>query len=191
MVNRSDSASCPLAPSPWGKLYGSPRRTMRQALSISALARSAGVTSRTLRHWERVGLLPKAARTHTGYRIFAPEVMRYIDFILKAKTVGLTLSEMRRVIEVAHDGANPCPEVMQWLDDKDKALERQIQSLRALRQRLRRFRHLCSANDVLTCAREKELCCLIEDLPNSRLRKGNGDEKTVLACVSAVGRTRS
>ena len=99
--------------------------------------------------------------------------MRYIDFILKAKTVGLTLSEMRRVIEVAHDGANPCPEVMQWLDDKDKALERQIQSLRALRQRLRRFRHLCSANDVLTCAREKELCCLIEDLPNSRLMKGN------------------
>jgi MerR family transcriptional regulator, copper efflux regulator len=164
---------------------------MRQALSISVLARSTGVTSKTLRHWERVGLLPKAARTHTGYRIFAPEVMRYIDFILKAKTVGLTLSEMRRVIEVAHDGANPCPEVMQWLDDKDKALERQIQSLRGLRQRLRRFRHLCSANDVLTCAREKELCCLIEDLPNSRLMKGNGDEKTVLACASAVGRTRS
>jgi MerR family copper efflux transcriptional regulator len=49
---------------------------MRQALSISALAKSTGVTSKTLRHWERVGLLPKAARTHTGYRIFAPEVMR-------------------------------------------------------------------------------------------------------------------
>jgi len=42
---------------------------MGQALSISALARSTGVTSKTLRHWERVGLLPKAARTHTGYRI--------------------------------------------------------------------------------------------------------------------------
>lgn len=97
---------------------------MRQALSISALARSTGVTSKTLRYSERVGLLPKANRTHTEYRIFAPEVMRYIDFIRKAKTVGLTLSEMRRVIEVAHDGANPCPEMMQWLDDKDKALER-------------------------------------------------------------------
>jgi len=93
---------------------------MRQALSISALAKSPGVTSKTLRYWERIGLLPKANRTHTGYRIFAPEVMRYIDFILKAKTVGF--SEMRRVIEVAHDGANPCPEVMQWLDDKTKHL---------------------------------------------------------------------
>jgi hypothetical protein len=98
---------------------------------------------------------------------------------------------MRRVIEVARDGANPCPEMMQWLDDKDKALERQIQSLRALRKRLRRFRDLCSTNDVLTCAREKELCCLIEDLPNSRLMKGNGNEKTVLACAGIAGRTRS
>jgi len=46
---------------------------MGQALSISALARSTGITSKTLRHWERVGLLPKAARTHTGYRIFGAE----------------------------------------------------------------------------------------------------------------------
>jgi len=61
---------------------------MRQALR--ALAKSAGVTSKTLRYWERVGLLPKAARTHTGYRLFAPEVIHYIDFILKAKSVGLT-----------------------------------------------------------------------------------------------------
>jgi hypothetical protein len=44
---------------------------------------------------------------------------------------------------------------------------------------------------VLTCAREEELCCLIEDLPNSRLTKGNGDEKTVLFCASFVGRSRS
>jgi MerR family regulatory protein len=45
---------------------------MRQALSISALARSTGVTSKTLRHWERVGLLPKAARTHTGTAFSVP-----------------------------------------------------------------------------------------------------------------------
>lgn len=164
---------------------------MRQALSISALAKSAGVTAKTLRYWEGIGLLPRANRTHTGYRVFAPDAVRYINFILKAKTVGLTLSEMKKVIEVAHDGGNPCPEVMQWLDDKDKALERQIHSLRTLRQRLRRFRRLCSSNDVFTCAREKELCCLIEDLPNSRLTKGNGDEKTVLSCASFVGRSRS
>jgi DNA-binding transcriptional MerR regulator len=58
---------------------------VRQALRISGLARSTGVTSKTLRYWERVGLLPKAARTHTGYRIFGADENHYIDFILKAK----------------------------------------------------------------------------------------------------------
>ena len=68
----------PLAPYPWGKLYGIPRGTMGQALSISALARSNGVTSKTLRYWERVGLLTKAARTHTGYRIFGADANHYM-----------------------------------------------------------------------------------------------------------------
>jgi DNA-binding transcriptional MerR regulator len=163
---------------------------MRQVVSISALARSTGVTSKTLRYWERVGLLPKAARTHTGYRIFAAEANHYIEFILKAKSVGLTLSEMKRVLEFARQGKNPCPEVVQWIDEKDRAVEQQIHSLRALQRRLQRFREFCSVSSVTTCAREKELCCLIEDLPNSRLMKGNGDEKTVLACASVVGRTR-
>ncbi len=164
---------------------------MQRALSISALAKSAGVASKTLRYWERVGLLPKATRTYTGYRIFAPETLQYIDFILKSKRVGLTLSEMKRIIELAHVGKNPCPEVVRWIDDKDKALEQQIQSLRSLQRRLRRFRRICSTSSATTCAREEELCCLIEDLPNPQLAKGDGHEKALLACGSSSGRTRS
>ena len=105
---------------------------MRQAVSISALAKSAGVTAKTLRFWERIGLLPRAGRTHTGYRIFTPEVIHYIDFILKARSVGLTLAEMKRVVMLAQDGTNPCPEIVHWLDGKDKAIEQQIHSLRTL-----------------------------------------------------------
>jgi hypothetical protein len=61
--------------------------------------------------------------------------------------MGLGLS----AFDVPHNGTtqtslncpgNPCPEVMQWLDDKDKTLERQIHSLRALQRRVRRFRDL-------------------------------------------------
>jgi MerR family transcriptional regulator, copper efflux regulator len=164
---------------------------MRQALSISALARSAGVTSKTLRYWERVGLLPKAARTHTGYRIFGAEANHYIEFILKAKSVGLTLAEMKRVIEFARQGKSPCPQVVQWIDEKDRAVEQQIHSLRALQRRLWWFLRICSISSVTTCAREEELGCLIEDLPNPQLAKGDGHEKALLACSSSSGRARS
>ncbi len=165
---------------------------MQQALTISALARSAGVTSKTLRYWERVGLLPKATRTYTGYRVFSPEAIHYIDFILKAKSVGLTLSEMKRVIELAHNGKNPCPQVLKWIDEKDRALEQEIHSLRALQRRLRQFSRICSKSSVMmTCAREDELCCLIEDLPKPKSAKGVGNEKSVLTGASVAGSPRS
>ena len=150
---------------------------MQKTLSISELAKSAGVTSKTLRHWERLGLLPKAMRTHNGYRVFDPKVVPYINFIQKSKTVGLTLSEAKRVLELARKGKNPCPEVVKWIDGKAAQVEEQIGSLKALQKRLKEFRHICSSTSVLTCFRPGELCCLIEDLPNPT--NGGSDEKTV------------
>ena len=80
---------------------------------------------------------------------------------------------------------------MRWIDEKDRAVEQQIHSLRALQRRLRCFRRICSLSSVTTCEREEELCCLIEDLPNPQLVKGDGHEKALLGCSSSAGRTRS
>jgi len=161
---------------------------MQQTVSISELAKSAGVTSRTLRHWERVGLLPRATRTHTGYRMFDAQIAHHIAFIQKAKTVGLTLNEMRRLLELARKGKNPCPEVVKWTDKRAAAVERQIGELKALHKRLSDFRHTCSTSSVLTCFRPGEMCCLIEDLPNPN--NGGGHAKAVRARSRAAGNVR-
>ncbi|HET6200943.1 MAG TPA: MerR family DNA-binding transcriptional regulator, partial [Candidatus Acidoferrales bacterium] len=67
---------------------------MRDALTISAFAKRSGVPSKTIRYWEGLGLLPKAARSHTGYRVFDPAALRYVSFVQKSKAIGLTLAEM-------------------------------------------------------------------------------------------------
>ena len=161
---------------------------MQQAVSISKLAKSAGVTSRTLRHWERVGLLPRATRTHTGYRMFDAQIAHHIAFIQKAKTVGLTLKEMRRLVELARKGKNPCPEVVKWADSKAAEVEQQIAELKMLQERLSEFRHVCSTSSVLTCFRPGEVCCLIEDLPNPN--NGGGHAKAVRTRNRAAGKAR-
>ena len=158
---------------------------MEHTLSISELAKAAGVTSRTLRHWERLGLLPKAMRTHTGYRVFDSQITHYIDFILKAKTVGLTLKEAKRLLELAHEGRNPCPQVVKWVDEKATAVEQQIRTLKALQKRLSDFRHICSTSSVMTCFRPGEMCCLIEDLPNPN--NGGSHAKAVRHRNGAAG----
>jgi DNA-binding transcriptional MerR regulator len=141
---------------------------MQRAFSISKLAKGAGVTSKTLRHWEHLGLLPKATRTHTGYRVFDSQVTHYINFIQKSKTVGLTLKETKRVLELARKGKNPCPQVVEWVDEKVIAVEQQIRTLKALQKRLSEFRQMCSTSSVMTCFRPGEMCCLIEGLPNPK-----------------------
>lgn len=145
--------------------------------SASELAKGAGVTSKTLRHWEHLGLLPKATRTHAGYRVFDSQVTHYVDFIQKSKTVGLTLKETKRVLDLARKGKNPCPQVVEWVDEKVMAVEQQIRTLKALQKRLGEFRQICSSSSVMSCFRPGEMCCLIEDLPN--LKNGGSYAKTV------------
>jgi DNA-binding transcriptional MerR regulator len=91
---------------------------MLQGLPITALAKQTGVRSTTLRYWERLGLLPSAARTHTGYRLFGNDALRYVEFVRKSKEMGLSLREMKRVLELARKGQSPCPEVERLVEQK-------------------------------------------------------------------------
>jgi hypothetical protein len=98
--------------------------------------------------------------------VFDPQITRYIEFIQRAKTVGLSLKEMKRLLELARKGKNPCPQVMKWADDKAIAVDQQIRTLRALQQRLGEFRNMRPPSYAVMCFRPGEMCCLIEDLPN-------------------------
>lgn len=160
---------------------------MNEALTISALARRTGVSSKTLRYWERQGLLPAANRSHTGYRLFGPEAERYVEFVRKSKSVGLTLKEMRRVLELARRGENPCPEVMAWVREKSRGLTRQIRALEELKRHLDRVRREWSHRSAESCFGADELCCLIEGLPRMNVKGGQCHAQTVRARNRATG----
>jgi MerR family copper efflux transcriptional regulator len=91
--------------------------------TISALTKRTGVPSKTLQYWESLGLLPKAARSHTGYRLFKPETIRQVEFIQKPKSIGLTLVEVARILDLAQAGRSPCPYVAPWAEQKLEFLQ--------------------------------------------------------------------
>lgn len=84
-------------------------------LTVAALARNTGVSAKALRYWERLGLLPRASRSPSGYRRFPPVAIAYVGFIKRARSMGLTLKQMRSVLDLARRGRSPCPAVEQWL----------------------------------------------------------------------------
>ncbi len=101
------------------------------------VARATGVSTDTLRHYERKGLLPRAPRTAAGYRRYAPATVDRVLLIQRALIVGFSLADLRRVLAMRDGGGSPCRGVRELVGRRLDALERRIEELLALRDELR------------------------------------------------------
>ena len=107
------------------------------ALGSRELARLCGVSTDTLRHYERVGVLPRAPRTRSGYRRYPPEAEARVIMIRRALAIGFSLAELARIFRVRERGGAPCREVRRMAAGKLEDLERRLADLSALRDYMR------------------------------------------------------
>ncbi len=101
------------------------------------LARTAGISTDTLRHYERLGLLPAPYRTRANYRQYPPQAVERLRLIRNALAMGFSLKELGRIIKVREQGGAPCREVRRLAEEKVLAIGRQIEELTRYREHLR------------------------------------------------------
>ena len=104
-------------------------------MTIGAAAKAADVAIDTVRYYEREGLLASAARTASGYRVFAAADVERLRFIRKAKALGFTLADIADLLRL-QDGGGPRAEVRQRARDRIEGLSRKIAALTAIRDAL-------------------------------------------------------
>ncbi len=109
-------------------------------MKIGELAKATGLSTKTIRFYEAEGLIPDPPRTNSGYRAYAePDVAR-LAFILKAKRLGLSLEEIKSILQL-HDRSEPtCVHVRTLVSDKQAQVERTIEELQEFRADLIRLR---------------------------------------------------
>jgi len=120
-------------------------------MRIGELAAAAGTTTKTLRFYEDSGLLPQTERAANGYRDYGPEVLSRLDFIRRGRAAGLTLAQIREVIDIRDAGEAPCHHVYQLLSERLGDIDRQIADLDALRGALIQRRDQAGTADPSTC----------------------------------------
>lgn len=103
---------------------------------IGDIAKRFGLNPRTLRYYETIGVLPRAVRTEGGYRIYTNETVERLDFILKAKSLGLKLYEIKKIIDLHEKGEIPCECTKEFIRNKIKEIEEKIADLTSLKTRL-------------------------------------------------------
>jgi DNA-binding transcriptional MerR regulator len=108
-------------------------------LTVSDLARQAGVSPHTVRYYDRVGLLPTPGRSASGYRLYSPHLVERLRFIRGAKHLGLRLQDIARLVEVMDRGHCPCGHTEDLLRARLTAIDDEIAELTSLRNELERL----------------------------------------------------
>jgi DNA-binding transcriptional MerR regulator len=101
------------------------------------LAREAGVSTDTLRHYERKGVLPRPRRSPNGYREYPPEALARVLLVRRALAFGFTLDELARVLRARERDGSPCKEVRALAASKLAGVEARLEELATLRDELR------------------------------------------------------
>ena len=106
-------------------------------LGPGEVAKATGVSTDTLRHYERLGLLTGTLRSDSGYRRYPPATIDRVKLIQRALVVGFSLKELASVLAHRENGPAPCRRVRALVDERLAALERRLAVLSDVRDELR------------------------------------------------------
>jgi DNA-binding transcriptional MerR regulator len=127
-------------------------------LKIGDLARITGLSIKTIRYYERRRLLEPPSRTEAGYRLYGSEEVARLQFIQRAKLLGLTLEEIRELVELAAscNKGEIVPRLEEVLEAKLLETERKLEELSAFRENLLYYRQ--RAEDLKECVPTDRYC---------------------------------
>ena len=120
------------------------RLSNEDRMQISDLAESLGITSRTIRLYEKIGLVEPPKRTEGGVRYYEKSDLKRFKFVLRLKTLGLTLDEMKELAEMYNrEDRVPdkiMPRLTELLDTHLNSIRKKITTLQRLETEISAYR---------------------------------------------------
>ncbi|MBI4287453.1 MAG: heavy metal-responsive transcriptional regulator [Chloroflexi bacterium] len=104
------------------------------------MATATGFTTKTIRYYEREGLLADPGRTGSGYREYTLADVERLGFIGKAKRLGLSLAEIKGILQVYERNEPTCEHVRSLVDEKLAYVDALLKDLSTFREEMSRLR---------------------------------------------------
>lgn len=146
---------------------------------MKRVAQRVGLPSRTVRYYDRIGLVSPHTRSAAGYRLYGPEDEGRLHFVRQAKRLGFSLDEIRELIAAAQRGScgELVPELERLLADKVVQIDTQIADLHAFRERLTAYQ--AGRGSGCGCTGHGAFCGCLNDAP---VPEEKTKEVTNMAC---------
>jgi MerR family transcriptional regulator, mercuric resistance operon regulatory protein len=118
--------------------------------TIGMLSKRTGVNVETIRYYERIGILPKPARSEGGHRLYAEEYQQRLLFVRRARELGFSLDEVRALLGlIGRHGA--CAKVKSITDQHIAGIRRRIIELSRLKRALSALVARCRGDQIPEC----------------------------------------
>ncbi|QDK44678.1 Cu(I)-responsive transcriptional regulator [Bdellovibrio sp. ZAP7] len=126
-------------------------------MNIGELSKSSGVNAKLIRHYESIGLIPKAARSESGYRKYGETDVHILKFIKRGRSLGFSMKEIKKLISLWRNRSRASSEVKALAVAHVKELEEKISELQGMVDTLKHLARTCHGD-------HRPDCPIIEDL---------------------------
>ncbi len=138
-------------------------------MNIQNVAKESGLTAKTIRYYEEVGLLPAPPRQENGYRAYSEDDIELLRFVRRARELGFCLAECHKLIALYRNPNRASRDVSAIALEKIAEIDRKIKEFEVMRQDLNRLVNACRRDDEPDCAILDELSqktpmVLVEDI---------------------------
>lgn len=139
--------------------------------TVKQVAKRVGLPSRTVRYYDKIGLVSPNERTRAGYRLYTAEEEGKLRFVRQAKALGFSLAEIRRLIAAADSGCcgEVVPELERLLDEKVTEIDGKMEELAAFRERLVSYR--AGKGSGCGCNGHGAFCGCLNDAPLIQIKR--------------------
>jgi Cu(I)-responsive transcriptional regulator len=120
-------------------------------MNIGQASKVTGVSQRMIRHYEKISLIPTAARRDSGYRNYSDVDVYRLRFIANARDLGFPIEEIRRLLDLWSDRGRASSEVKALAEARAADLGRKADALQAMRRALLDLAGRCQGDDRPDC----------------------------------------
>lgn len=122
-----------------------------RSMNIGEAAAASGVTAKMIRHYEDMRLIPEAARTLSGYRMYSEKEVHVLRFIRRARSLGFSIKQIAELLGLWRDRSRPSGKVKALALEHIAELERKIQELQSMKSELEHLAHCCHGDQRPEC----------------------------------------
>ena len=120
-------------------------------MNIGQAAKASGINAKLIRHYESIGIIPKASRTDAGYRVYSQDDVHTLSFVKRARSLGFPMKEIKKLVSLWRNRSRASSDVKALAQMHIKVLDTKIRELEEMRNTLKYLSSHCHGDHRPNC----------------------------------------